>query len=349
MTNNDRYSILSENRSPLRRFLTQQQLYTITHNEYTTKSQLGPSSLDVVTFMVEKEFRNEDPSGKIIAFMLLIVSLIGGGPFAVKLGLQGIPPLKMALFRCILGVIAVSGAGLYYGMSMRMRFEELRRLLLIAALYTLHTITLNIGTQFTTAARSTIFFSLYPLFTVLFGHFYLPNDRLSVTKILGILTAFGGVFLAITPNLQGGNVTAYLIGDLIVTLGACSLGLRLTLTKVFVQDIYPYRLLVWLLGLNIPCFYVLGYIFEREKPIEWTLESSVGLLYQGWIVTGFCFLVLTSVLRKYKASKLVVFSFLMPISGVLFSYLFLGDELTFGLLSGTGLVAIGIYLVNRQP
>ena len=298
--------------------------------------------------MLEKEFRNEDPSGKIIAFMLLIVSLIGGGPFAVKLGLQGIPPLKMALFRCILGVIAVGGVGLYYGMSMRMRFEELRRLLLIAALYALHTITLNVGTQFTTAARSTIFFSLYPLFTVLFGHFYLPNDRLTVTKTLGILTAFGGVFLALMPNLQGGSVTGYLIGDLIVILSACFLALRITMTKVFVQDIYPHRLLVWLLGLNIPCFYVLSLIFERNEPIEWTLESSVGLLYQGWIVTGFCFLGLTWTLRKYKASKLVVFSFLMPLSGVLFSYLFLGDKLTFDLLAGTGLVAIGIYLVNRQ-
>ena len=298
--------------------------------------------------MLEKEFRNEDPSGKIIAFMLLIVSLIGGGPFAVKLGLLGFPPLKMALFRCILGVIAVGGIGLYYGMSMRMRFEELRRLLLIAALYTLHTITLNIGTQFTTAARSTIFFSLYPLFTVLFGHFYLPNDRLSVTKILEILTAFGGVFLVLMPNLQGLS-TGYLIGDLIVTLGACLLGLRITLTKVFVQDIYPHRLLVWLLALNIPCFYILSHIFEREQSVEWTLASTTGLIYQGWIVTGFCFLGLTWTLRKYKASKLVVFSFLMPISGVLFSYLFLGDELTLGVLAGTGLVAIGIYLVNRQP
>ena len=63
---------------------------------------------------------------------------------------------------------------------------------------------------------------------------------------------------------------------------------------------------------------------------------------------GFCFLVLTSVLRKYKASKLVVLGFLMPISGVLFSYLILEDELSFGVLAGTGLVAAGIYLVNRQ-
>ncbi len=298
--------------------------------------------------MLEKEFRNEEPSGKILIFVVLIVSLIGGGPLAVKIGLQGFPPLKMALFRCILGVIAVGGIGFYYGMSMRMRFEELRRLLLIAALYTLHTITLNVGTQLTTASRSTIFFSLYPIFTVIFGHFWLPDDRLSVKKIFGVLAAFGGVFVALAPNLQGTGAVEYFIGDLIVILAACSLALRITLTKVFVQEIYPHRLLVWLLGLNIPCFWVLSYLFERGKPIEWTFTSGAGLLYQGWVVTGFCFLGLTSVLRTYKASKLVVFSFLMPVSGVLFSYLFLSDELTLSVLVGTGLVAAGIYLVNMR-
>ena len=298
--------------------------------------------------MLEKEFRNEEPSGKILIFVVLIVSLIGGGPLAVKIGLQGFPPLKMALFRCILGVIAVGGIGLYYGMSMRMRFEELRRLLLIAALYTLHTVTLNVGTELTTASRSTIFFTLYPIFTVIFGHFWLPDDRLSVKKVLGVLAAFGGVFVALATNLQGNGATEYFIGDLIVILAACSLALRITLTKVFVQEIYPHRLLVWLLGLNIPCFWVLSSLFERGRPIEWTFTSGAGLLYQGWVVTGFCFLGLTSVLRTYRASKLVVFSFLMPVSGVLFSYLFLGDDLTFSVLAGTVLVAVGIYLVNME-
>ena len=298
--------------------------------------------------MLEKEFRNEDPSGKIIAFMLLIVSLIGGGAFAVKLGLQGIPPLKMAFFRCILGLVAVGGLGFYLGMSMRMRFKELPRLLLIALLYILHTITLNVGTQNTTAARSTIFFTLYPLFTVVFGHFWLPNDRLSFTKVVGVLTAFSGTFVTFAPNFRGGGTTT-LIGDFIVILAAVFLGLRIVLTKVFVQDIYPYRLLFWLLSLSIPCFLGLSYLFEREQPIQWTLASSTGLIYQGWIITGFCFLALTWTLRKYKASKLVVFSFLMPVSGVLLSYLLLGDELTPSVLVGTGLVAAGIYLVNKQP
>ncbi|MYF99541.1 DMT family transporter [Candidatus Poribacteria bacterium] len=299
--------------------------------------------------MIEKEFRNEDPTGKVITLILFLVSLIGAGTLAIKIGLQGFPPLKMALFRNILGIIVVGGVGFYFGVSMRLRIEEFPRLLLIALLQVLHIITLNVGTQYTTASRSTIFFTLYPVFVVVLGHFLLPNDRLSATKLLGVLAAFGGMLMALVPNLQGAGKVEHLIGDLIVTLSACLLAFRITFTKLFVQEIYPYRLLIWLLGISIPFLFILSYLFEREKPIEWTLASSAALLYQGWVITGFCILALTWVLRKYKASKLVVFSFLMPVSGVLFSKLFLGDALTFYLLAGTGLVATGIYLVNRQP
>ena len=298
--------------------------------------------------MIEKEFRNEDPPGKIIALYLFLVSLLGGNSLAVKISLQGFPPLKMAFFRYILGLIAVGSVGLFYGISMRLRFEELRRLILIAILEAFHTVLLNIGTEFTTAARSTIFFALYPIFIVVFGHFWLPDDRLSVMKILGVLSAFGGVIVAIAPNLRGSGTLEYLIGDLIVTLAACFFGLRITLTKVFVQDIYPHRLLVWLFGLNIPCFLVLSYLFERGKPLELTVASGAGMLYQGWILTGFCLLMFVSVLRKYKVSKLAVLNFFMPVSGVLFSNLFLGDELSLSILAGTVLVAAGIYLVNMR-
>ena len=291
---------------------------------------------------------NEDPPGKIIALVLSTVSLLGGHSLAVKISLQGFPPLKMAFFRYILGTLAIGGVGFFQGMSMRLRFEELRRLILIAVLHALHTVLLNIGTEFTIASRSTIFFTLYPIFTVIFGHFWLPDDRLSVRKILGVLAAFSGVIAAIAPNLQGSGNLEYLIGDLIVTLAACFFGLRITLTKVYVQDIYPHRLLIWLLSLNIPLFLVLSYFFERGKPIELTLASGAGMLYQGWILTGFCFLVLTWVLRKYKASKLVVLYFFMPVSGVLFSNLFLGDELSLSILAGTVLIGVGIYLVNMR-
>ena len=226
--------------------------------------------------MLEKEFRNEDPPGKIIALILLVVSLIGAGTVSIKIGLQGFPPLKMAFLWSMLGLIVVGGIGFYYGMSMRLRMVELPRILFITALQALHIITLNFGTQYTPASRSTIFFTLYPVFVVLFGHFWLPNDRLTPRKIMEILAAFGGMLVALAPNLQGVSVTEYLKGDLIVTLSACLLAFRITLTKLFVQEIYPYRLLVWLLGLSIPFFFISSYIFERELSIDWSFASTMG-------------------------------------------------------------------------
>ena len=79
-----------------------------------------------------------------------------------------------------------------------------------------------------------------------------------------------------------------------------------------------------------------------------TVDGSLALLYQGGVIAGFCFLAWTAVLERYSASKLVVFFFATPLSGVLFSHLMLGDKLTIELLVGSVLVAAGIYLVNLQ-
>lgn len=298
--------------------------------------------------MLEKDFRNEEPSAKIIVLVVLIVSLWGINPLTVKVGLEGIPPLKMALLRCVLGFFFVIAFGFFYGISMRMRFKELPRLLVIAILYLLHTIGLNIGTNLTSASHSTILVSLYPLFAVIFAHFWIKDDKLTLPKLIGIIIAFGGVFVTVLPKLQSGSGTTSLIGDFIVMLSGAIVGLRMTFTKIYLQEIHPYRLLIWLLSFSIPCLLLLGYFFEGDETIKLNIPIIIAVIYQGWIVAGVLLVGWTSLLRKYKASKIIVFFFLMPVSGVVFSYLLLGDELSFSVLAGTALVAVGIYLVNMR-
>ncbi|MCG9126394.1 DMT family transporter [Candidatus Poribacteria bacterium] len=254
----------------------------------------------------------------------------------------------MALLRCVLGFFFVIAFGFFYGISMRMRFKELPRLLIIAILYLAHTIGLNIGTNLTSASHSTILVSLYPLFAVIFAHFWIKDDKLTLPKLIGIIIAFGGVFITVLPKLQSGSGATSLIGDFIVMLSGAIVGLRMTFTKIYLQEIHPYRLLIWLLSFSIPCLLLLGYFFEGDETIKLSIPVVVAVIYQGWIVAGVLLVSWTSLLRKYKASKIIVFFFLMPISGVVFSYLLLGDELSIYVLAGTALVAVGIYLVNMR-
>ena len=289
---------------------------------------------------------SEDPHGKIIALSLLLAFLWGGNSLAIKVGLDDLPPMALAFLRFVIGLVVVSVWSLYRRIPLGLNRGEFSRLLLLTAIFISQIIVLNTGTMFTTASRSTIFVNVYPFFTALFAHFWIPGERLSLTKTLGIIVAFSGVFVTVAPNLGKGDISIF--GDLLVLVSGCFLGLRVVVTKLLVQSIHPYRLLVWYLSLSLPVYAVLSFVFERGGTFQLTLASSAALLYQGGVVAGFCFLAWTSILERYSASKLVVLFFATPLSGVLFSHLLLGDALTFSLLAGAVLVAAGIYLVNMR-
>lgn len=289
---------------------------------------------------------SEEPHGKIIALSLLLAFLWGGNSPSIKVGLNDFPPMALAFFRFVIGLVVVGSWSLYRRVSLGLRRGELPRLMLLTAIFILQIICLNIGTKYTTASRSTIFINVYPFFTALFAHFWIPGERLSIPKTLGIVVAFSGVFITVAPNLGEGETS--ILGDILVLISGCFLGLRVVVTKLLVQAIHPYRLLVWYLSLSLPCYAVMNLTLERGEPMQLTLASTAALLYQGGVIAGYCFLAWTSILERYSASKLVVLFFATPLSGVLFSYLVLGDELTINLLVGAVLVAGGIYLVNMR-
>ena len=302
------------------------------------KETIGTSSRPAVI--------SEEPRGKIIALALLLAFLWGGNSPSIKVGLQDFPPMALAFFRFVIGLVIIGGWSLFRRVSLGLRPGELPRLLLLTTIFILQIITLNTGTFFTTASRSTIFINVYPFFTAIFAHLWIPAERLSIPKTLGIIVAFSGVFVTVAPNLGNGETS--ILGDILVLISGCFLGLRVVVTKLLVQSIHPYRLLVWYLSLSLPCYAAISFLLERGEPMQLTLSSAAALLYQGGVIAGFCFLAWTSILERYSASKLVVLFFATPLSGVLFSSLILGDELTISLLGGAALVAAGIYLVNMR-
>jgi drug/metabolite transporter (DMT)-like permease len=72
------------------------------------------------------------------------------------------------------------------------------------------------------------------------------------------------------------------------------------------------------------------------------------MFYQGFVVAGFCFIAWTTTLERYSPGRLVVLFFMTPLFGVLLSHILLGDVISVSLIAGAGLVAYGIYLVNKR-
>ena len=128
--------------------------------------------------MRELETANRQPEKKIIIFVVLLALLWGGNSVSIKIGLQGVPPLALAGFRFLLGLLAVGGWSISQGVQVGLNPREFLPLIYLSVIFLLQIISLNVGTQFTSASRSTILISTYPFFTALFAHFWVPGERL---------------------------------------------------------------------------------------------------------------------------------------------------------------------------
>lgn len=290
---------------------------------------------------------NEAITWKAAGLAVFASILWGGNSVSIKMGLAGMPPVALAAARFLLGGTVVLIWTRAMGVPLRLTPAERRPLAWLALIFVGQILTLNVGTYHTLASRSTVFISAHPFFTALFAHLFLRGDRLTGTKILGMTLSFAGVALIFSENLLTG-ANENIVGDALVLLSAVMLGARQVYVKHLTQGIHPGRVLLWQAGISLPFFVACSLILEDVAGVALSARVLGAVAYQGIVVAGFCFILWTLLLRRFRASHLSVFSFVTPLFGVLLSALLLGEPLTLSLLASMALVGAGIAVVNYE-
>ncbi len=289
---------------------------------------------------------NEKINYRVAGIVTFTAIVWGGNAVAIKIGLGGIPPLALAALRFCLGSAAVLVWTKFLRVPLSLKSGELVPLIVLGALFTLQIYLLNGGTRLTLAGRSAVFISTYPFFTALFAHFFVPGDQISRQKVIGMFLSFSGVVLVFAESFAAGDLR-HISGDLMVLASAVLLGARLIYMKSLTQKMHPGKVLLWQAAFGVPAFLLLSLIFEGSW--EYGLDGGVitAVLYQGLVVAGLCFIIQTTLLRRYVASRLTVFGFITPVAGVILSNLLLSERISLGLVASLILVAAGIAIFNR--
>lgn len=278
--------------------------------------------------------------------VLLLAAFWGGNVVAIKIGLRGIPPLAAAGIRFGIALPLVALWASLRRVSLKPRAGEMLPLLIVGLLFTVQIAILNWGTRLTLAGRATVILHTYPVFVAFLAHFMVPGDRLSWTRLIGVILAFAGIVAVFWEKLAIGT-SGTVPGDLLCLGSSFLLGLLNVLVKRLLQTIEESRLLVWQMIIGVPLFFVLHALFDSGSAFTFTPDVAAALIYQGVIVGAFCFLTWMSILKRHSPSRLTVLFFTAPLWGLLVSYLLLGEGISIGLAIGAGMVALGIFLVNR--
>jgi drug/metabolite transporter (DMT)-like permease len=108
----------------------------------------------------------------------------------------------------------------------------------------------------------------------------------------------------------------------------------------------PEGQLLWQVGVSAPILLILapffGPLLRDPTWVHWA-----GLAFQIVIVVSAGFIFWLWLLARYPASGVASFSFLSPVFGVGLGWLLLGETVGWSLVAALGLVAAGLFAINR--
>ncbi len=281
------------------------------------------------------------------AVLLTTFCLVWGGAMvAIKVSLAGAPPFSAAGIRFALASVTLLLLETARGRRLAVGAVSRRPVLFLALLLVVQHGLFNLGLNLTTASRAAVFLYSQPIFVALLAHLYIRDDRLDPSKLLGVALSFAGLLVAFAERLQAADPRA-LLGDSLILLSAICWAIQTIFQKDLLAVVEPSALILHQMAIAAPLFFLLSLLFEPALIFALDGKILLAFFYQGVIAAGLTFAAFAALLKRHQVSLLSSFIFLAPIFGVLLGHLLLHDPLTGYLGLGLGLVAGGIFIVNR--
>ena len=183
-------------------------------------------------------------------------------------------------------------------------------------------------------------------FALLIAALVFRQEKLTAKKLLGCLIGFAGVVVVSMNGSAGGSVR--LDGEGFLVLAAASYGCSSVLIKRYSTREDPVVLSGWqfLLGgaLMTAAALIGGGRLHAVSPRAWPLMLYLGAL------SAVAYTLWSLLLQRHPVSRIMVFSFLNPVFGVLLSALLLGEGKILNIprcLLAMVLVCLGVWIVNQ--
>ena len=138
-----------------------------------------------------------------VIFTVFICMLFGANAVAIKISLKGLGVFTTAGIRFSISSIAIFLWARITGRSFSIKREQVHQLMVISVVFTAQLSLFYLGLSKSNASRGTLLVNFQPFFTLFLAHFFIPGDRVTTRKIMGLLMGFFGVaFVFLARNLS---------------------------------------------------------------------------------------------------------------------------------------------------
>jgi drug/metabolite transporter (DMT)-like permease len=278
---------------------------------------------------------------------LCIFCLISGyNQVVMKVVNDGIQPIFCAGLRSLFAALIVFIWLYLTKKPIKIEKELFVSTIFCGFIFGLEFLLLFIALDLTSVIRVTIIFYTMPVWLALMNHFFLPNDKLTKMKTFGLVISVVGVSISVTSSSILSFNDSSFVGDLCAFGGAAGWAYFAFYSKNSKLSKKPAdTLMFYAFAVSGPMLIVFSTLygpFIRDlQPLH-----VAGFAFQAfWSSAGFVFWMW--LFRRYSATTVASFSFVTPITGIFFGWLFLSEQLSIQLFIAGLLVTSGIYFVTK--
>jgi drug/metabolite transporter (DMT)-like permease len=301
-----------------------------------TSQDSGPSTRDLV----------------IVHLGLLLVAMLWGGNFvALKHLLGPLAPVDVVAIRSIgAAVFYIAFLAILGRVIIPVARPDVRRMILIGVIgIPIMSLSMAYGLTRLNAGLASLLVTSNPIFTAIISRILL-GERLTARKVAGILVAFAGFLVVLQFGATGGARLERdeMLGVLIVICGPLAWAFYTVLSKPLLGRYPPVYVATYTTAAGGAVF-VPFLMFDagmRRRMLDLGLTDWLVVVYVSLLAITVAYLLWYWGLRVLTPSQTAVYTYLVPVFGVLASWAVLGDvPAIFALVGGVVIVA-GVVLTN---
>lgn len=284
--------------------------------------------------------------------LLMGLSLLWGGSFLFNaLALQGFPPLTLVFLRVSVAAVALHLVLQVLGQAMPRDRAVWSAFLVMGVLNNAVPFSLIVIGQMSVAVGlASILNATTPLFTALVAHLWTDDEKLSVGRVIGLLSGLVGVAVIVGPEALHG-----LGGSLAGQIACLSAALSYAVAGVYgrrfrTMGVAPLAAATGQVTGATLVLLPLALLIDRpwNLPVP-GLGSWGAVLALALACTALAYLIYFALLARAGATNLLLVTVLVPPVAVLLGALVLGELLASPQFVGLALIVLGLGIGDGRP
>jgi len=280
------------------------------------------------------------------ALLTLLALIWSSAFFNIKIATYSYGPVTIAFLRTFFGAIPVVGICLVKKIKIEAFSKDWYWFAAIGMInLVIPFFLIAYGMQKVQSNLAAILMASTPLSATVLAHFFTDNEKINLTKILGVLVGFSGIVFLFSDNIliNKSNFTSallILIGSTFYVVGGL-LTIKISNKK---NENVTASILIWATLFLIP----ITIFTEKPWNLNPSIDSTISLIYLGVVATGLAWLLRFRILKTNGLVFQAQVAYLIPIFGIILGYIFLKELITPKVLISVAAVIIGIYLVKKS-